>query len=124
METIQLITPGFKEKVFNYETEKDCKYQGAIPASIDIYTDWCGLCKMVVPESEELSNAYEGCLIVYKVNTDSKKELSPVLGILRIPTLRFVCVDGEPMMQPGAFPKHAFKNLIEEKLLLPVKAED
>jgi thioredoxin-like negative regulator of GroEL len=79
---------------------------------------------MVAPESEELSNAYEGCLIIYKVNTDSKNELSPVLGIQHIPTLRFVCADGEPMMQPGAFPKHAFKNLIEESLLLPVRAED
>lgn len=124
MATIQLTTAGFKEKVFNYETEKDWKYQGELPAIIDFYADWCGPCKMVAPVLEELSKEYEGRLLIYKVNTDIEQELSSVFGIQSIPTILVIGADGEPMMQPGAFPKHAFKKIIEEKLLLPVKVEE
>ncbi len=118
MATIQLTTQGFKEKIFNYETEADWKYQGELPAIIDFYADWCGPCKMVAPILEELSNEYEGRLAIYKVNTDIEQELSAVFGIRSIPTLLFIDIAGEPAMQPGALPKHVLKQVIEEKLLV------
>ena len=123
MATIQLTTKDFKEKVFNYETEKDWKYEG-LPAIIDFYADWCGPCKMVAPILEELSKEYEGKLVIYKVNTDKEQELSAVFGIQSIPTLLFIGADGEPMMQPGALPKHILKKVIDEQLLVvPAKTE-
>ena len=121
MATVQLTTQGFKEKVFNFETEQDWKYQGALPAIIDFYADWCGPCKMGAPVMEDLSKDYEGRLVIYKVNTDIEQELSAVFGIQSIPTILFIGSDGEPMMQPGALPKHVFKKIIEEQLLAPVK---
>ena len=124
MATIQLTTEGFKEKVFNYETIAEWKYQGALPAIIDFYADWCGPCKMVAPILEDISKEYEGRLIVYKVNTDVEQELSTVFGIQSIPTILFIGSDGEPTMQPGALPKHVFKQIIEEQLLIPVKANE
>ncbi len=124
MATIQLTTQDFKDKVFNYETEQDWKYQGELPAIIDFYADWCGPCKTVAPVLEELSKEYEGRLVVYKVNTDAEQELSSVFGIQSIPTFLFIDANGEPMMQPGALPKHVFRQLIEEKLLTPVKKEE
>ena len=122
MATTQLTTQEFKEKIFNYETEKDWKYEG-LPAIIDFYADWCGPCKMVAPILEELSKEYEGKLVIYKVNTDKEQELSAVFGIQSIPTMLFIGSDGEPMMQPGALPKHVLKQVIEEKLLVPAKEE-
>lgn len=124
MATMQLTTQGFKESVFDYETVKDWKYQGELPAIIDFYADWCGPCKMVAPVLEELSNEYEGRLVIYKVNTDKEQELASVFGIQSIPTILFIDAAGEPMMQPGAFPKHVFKKIIEENLLVPVKAAE
>jgi len=117
MATLQMTTQDFKDKVFNYETDQDWKYKGALPAIIDFYADWCGPCKTVAPVLEELSKEYEGKLIIYKVDTDMEAELSSVFGIQSIPTFLFIGADGEPMMQPGAFPKHVFKKIIEEKLL-------
>jgi thioredoxin len=113
-----MTTQDFKDKVFNYETEQDWKYKGKLPAIIDFYADWCGPCKMVAPVLEELSKEYQGRLVIYKVNTDIEQELSSVFGIQSIPTILFIGADGEPMMQPGAFPKHVFKQVIEEKLLV------
>lgn len=124
MATIKMTTQDFKEKVFNYEKEQDWKYLGQLPAIIDFYADWCGPCKMVAPVLEELSKEYEGRLVIYKVNTDVEQELSSVFGIQSIPTILFIGVDGEPMMQPGAFPRHIFKKVIEEKLLVSEKTEE
>jgi thioredoxin len=124
MATTQMTTQDFKEKVFNYETEQDWKYLGTLPAIIDFYADWCGPCKMVAPILEELSKEYEGRLVVYKVNTDEEQELSSVFGIQSIPTFLFIGADGEPMLQPGALPKHLFRKVIEEKLVKPLKTEE
>jgi thioredoxin len=124
MATIQLTTQDFKDKVFNYETEQDWKYQGTLPAIIDFYADWCGPCKMVAPVLEDLSKEYENRLVIYKVNTDVEQELATVFGIQSIPTILFIDADGEPMMQPGAFPKHVFKKVIEENLLTPAKTQE
>ncbi len=117
MATIPMTTQDFKEKVFNYETVQDWKYQGTLPAIIDFYADWCGPCKMVAPVLEELAKEYEGKIVIYKVNTDKEQELATVFGIQSIPTMLFIGADGEPTLQPGAFPKHVFKKIIEETLL-------
>lgn len=117
MATIQLTTQEFKDKVFNYEESQEWKYQGDLPAIIDFYADWCGPCKTVAPILEELSDAYAGKLVIYKVDTEAEQELSSVFGIQSIPTLLFIPVDGNPMMQKGAIPKNAFKQVIEERLL-------
>ena len=117
MATIQLTTQDFKEKVFDFDTEQEWKYKGSQPAIIDFYADWCGPCKMVAPVLEELSEEYKDQLLIYKVNTEKEMELSSVFGIQSIPTFLFIPVDGDPMMQPGAFSKKVFQQVIEEKLI-------
>ena len=117
MATIQLTTQEFKEKVFNYDIEQDWKFQGRLPVIIDFYADWCAPCKMVAPILEELSKEYEGEIEIYKVNTEKELELSTVFGIQSIPTFLFIPVDGDPIMQPGAFPKAVFEKIIKEKLI-------
>jgi thioredoxin len=122
MHTVKLTTAEFKEKVFNYETEQEWAYKGSVPAIIDFYADWCGPCKMVAPVLEELAKEYEGKLVIYKVDTEAEMELSAVFGIQSIPTFLFIPMEGLPMLQPGAFPKKVFKQVIDEKLLPAVAA--
>ena len=117
MATQKMTTKDFKEKIFDYEKEQEWKYKGQHPAIIDFYADWCGPCKMVAPILEELSKEYEGQLVIYKVDTEKEIELASVFGIRSIPTFLFIPVDGDPMMQPGAFPKNVFQQLIKERLL-------
>lgn len=118
MPTIKLTTQDFKDTIFDYTTEKDWKSKSSLPVIIDFYADWCGPCKMVAPVLEELAEEYNGKLLIYKVDTEKEIELSSVFGIQSIPTFLFIPVDGDPMMQPGAFPKKVFKEVIEERLLL------
>jgi thioredoxin len=118
MFTIKLTTEDFKEKVFDYTNEQEWKYKGSLPAIIDFYADWCGPCKMVAPVLEELVKEYDGKLLIYKVDTEKESELAGVFGIRSIPTFLFIPVEGKPMMQPGALPKSAFKQVIDEHLVL------
>ena len=114
--TEHLTAETFKEKVFNYDVNKDWKFEGELPCMIDFYADWCGPCKMVAPVLEELSEEYEGKVNIYKVNTEEERELSSVFGIQSIPSLLFVPKDGQPQMAMGALPKDTFKKAIKDVL--------
>jgi thioredoxin len=120
MAMIHLTKGEFKDTVFDYELEKEWNYKGTLPAIIDFYADWCGPCKMVAPVLEELSQEYEGKLLIYKVDTEKEWELASLFGIQSIPTFLFIPLNGMPMIQTGAFPKKVFKQVIEERLLQPI----
>jgi thioredoxin len=117
MATIHLNAQDFKDKIFNYETEPEWKYLGEKAAIIDFYADWCGPCKSVAPILEELSNQYKDEVVIYKIDTDKEMELSSLFGIQSIPTLLFIPLNGNPMIQKGALPKNILQQIIEEKLL-------
>jgi len=106
----------FKEKVFNFEENKEWKYEGHVPCMIDFYADWCGPCKMVAPVLEELQKEYGSNLVIYKVDTEQEQELAGMFGIQSIPSLLFVPVDGQPQMAMGALPKATFEKAIEDVL--------
>lgn len=114
--TEHLTTETFKSKVFNYEKNKEWKFEGDMPCIVDFYADWCAPCKMVAPILEQLSEDFMGKLNVYKVNTEEENELAAVFGIRSIPSLLFVPMDGQPQMAMGALPKDvlikAFKDVL------------
>ncbi len=114
---IHLTAAEFKTKVFNYEKNKEWKYEGDKPCIIDFYADWCGPCKRVAPILEELAKEYDGKIIVYKINTEKERELASAFGIRSIPSLLFVPVKGQPQMAQGALPKEQFVKVINEFLL-------
>jgi thioredoxin len=111
-----LTADSFKEKVFNYNENKEWKFEGDKPCMIDFYADWCQPCKMVAPILEELQDEYQGKLNIYKVDTESEKELAGIFGIQSIPSLLFVPKDGQPQMAMGALPKDTFKKAIKDVL--------
>lgn len=118
MATINLTTDKFKSDIFDYTQHKEWSYADEVPAIIDFYADWCGPCKAVAPILEELSDEYAGKLKIYKVNTEIEQELSSVFQIRSIPSILFIPKGGkQPMMQAGALPKGALKEIIEKELI-------
>ena len=115
--TENLTAESFREKVFDYKTEKEWKYKGKLPCIIDFYADWCGPCKMVAPILDELSKEYEGKIKIYKVNTEEEQELAAMFEIMSIPTMLFIAPGEEPKGVRGALPKAKLGELIKEWLL-------
>ena len=106
----------FKTKIFDFENNKEWKFEGDKPALVDFYADWCAPCKMVAPVLEELSQEYEGKVDIYKVDTESEQELAAIFGIRSIPSLLFIPIEGKPQMAAGAMQKEGFKKAFEEVL--------
>lgn len=116
----QLTKETFLQKVFNFEKNKEWKFEGELPAVIDFWAPWCGPCRMVGPIIEELSEEYKGKVNFYKINTDEEQELAGAFGIRSIPSLLFVPKEGQPKMAVGALPKESLKQAIQEELLVAI----
>ncbi len=114
--TEHLTKETFQSKVFDYEKNKEWKFEGKKPCIIDFYADWCGPCKMVAPILEELSTEFEGKMDVYKVNTEVEQELASAFGIRSIPSFLFVPLNGQPQMAMGALPKETFVKAFKDVL--------
>ena len=115
----------FLTKVFNYEQNKEWKYNGGLPGVVDFWAPWCGPCRIVGPVLDELSSEYSGKVNFYKVNTEEEQELASIFGIQSIPSLLFIPKNRQPMMSVGALPKEALKKIIDKELLsMNVPVED
>lgn len=108
----------FIDKVWDFEKNpKEFIFKGKTPAIVDFYADWCGPCRKVGPIMEKLAKEYDGRLSVYKINVDHEKELSAIFQVRSIPTVIFIPMQGQPMMQVGAIPEADYRKAVEERLL-------
>ena len=114
--TENLTKETFLQKVFNFEENKEWKFEGNKPALIDFYADWCGPCKMLAPILEQLSEEYGDKIDIYKIDTEAEQELSAAFGIRSIPSMLFCPIGEEPQMANGALPKADLERIIAEVL--------
>ncbi len=117
-EVIVLTNETFKQKIFNYEINKQWKYEGSMPAIIDFYATWCSPCRQLSPRVEEIAKEFSGKIVVYKVDTDVEKLLSQSMGISSLPTLLFIPAKGQPQAAMGVLPKESLVKAINEVLLV------
>lgn len=111
---IALDDASFKEKVFDFEKEKEWVFKGDKPVIVDFYTTWCGPCKRVAPILAELQEEYGDAIQIYKVNTEKARAVSAAFGITSIPSFLFIPAKGKPHMAKGAFPKETFVKALTE----------
>ena len=89
---------------------------GDKPVLVDFWAEWCGPCRRMSPIVEELAEAYEGRMIVAKVNIDEHQAAANRLGIQSIPTL-VIFKDGQPAAEViGVRPKEHVVDAIERVL--------
>lgn len=117
IKVVQLTNDTFKKMVFNYEKNKEWKYEGTQPAIIDFYATWCGPCNRMSPIVEEVAKEYSGKIVVYKVDTDKEPLLAQSMGISSLPTLIFIPVKGQPKASLGLIAKESLVKAVNEVLL-------
>ncbi|MBK9290695.1 MAG: thiol reductase thioredoxin [Bacteroidetes bacterium] len=108
----------FLEKVWNFEKNPQTwVHEGELPAIVDFYADWCAPCRRIAPIMDKIAKDYEGRLKVYKIDVDKEQRLASVFQVRSIPSILFVPVQGQPMMQAGALTEEMYIKIIEEELL-------
>lgn len=117
MEVLHVAT--FKEKIFDYEKNKEWNYTGERPVIIDFYADWCGPCRMQMPILEDMAEKYKGLVDVYKVDTEASPELAAIFGIRSIPSILFIPLKGEPAMNTGLIQEEGFEQAIADLFEIP-----
>ncbi len=115
MEHLTLET--FKEKIMNFEINKNWKFEGKLPAIVKYTAHWCNPCKALTPILESLSKEYSGKINIYEVDVDAEPELSSLFNIRSVPAMLFIPINGEPQMSIGALPQSKLKEVIEDILL-------
>ena len=110
--TVNLTKETFLEKVFNFEENKEWKFEGKRPAIINFYADWCGPCKSLAPILEILSEEYADKIDIYKIDTEAEPELSAAFAVRSIPSLLFCSAEGAPQMANSALPKAELERII------------
>ena len=61
---------------------------------VDIWAQWCGPCKIMLPTVDQLGVDFEGRATICKLDADSNSESVKELGVRSIPTF-IVYKDGE-----------------------------
>ena len=96
------------------ETDFDAVINGGKPALVDFWATWCGPCRMIGPEIEELAVEYDGKAEVCKVNVDDEKALAKRFRIMSIPCV-ILFKDGQELNRLiGARDKSEYADALEE----------
>ena len=80
---------------------------------IDLYADWCGPCKMLVPVIEELEREYPDVKFG-KINVDNEPDLTALFKVQSIPYIALVKNNTFLDFSVGYVPKATLVQLIEE----------
>lgn len=79
---------------------------------IDFYADWCGPCKMLTSELEELDKEIN--IDIIKINVDLYEDIARTYGIMSIPTLILFDKGEEVKKSIGFIPKDKIKKWIND----------
>lgn len=80
---------------------------------VDFYADWCGPCRMLTSQLEELSDNRDETKIV-KINVDENQNLAKKYGIMSIPALMLFKNGKIVDNKVGYMPKELIENWIED----------
>jgi thioredoxin 1 len=81
---------------------------------VDIYTTWCGPCKMMMPILEQLGEHYTNNIIISKLDAESNMNVSTQLNVRNVPTLILFKDGKEVERQMGAKNKTELINWISK----------
>lgn len=72
------------------ENFNDKVIQNTTPVLLDFGAAWCGPCKTLEPQIEQLTKEYAGSLLIGHVDVGEQPELASRYGVLGVPTLLFM----------------------------------
>ena len=80
---------------------------------VDFWADWCGPCKRFAPVYEAASEQHSD-IVFGKVDTEAEQALAAAANITSIPNLMIFREGVLVYNQPGALPKQAFEQVLQQ----------
>lgn len=106
MPLLQVTERNFEHEILNSD----------LPVLVEFGAEWCGPCKMVLPELEALSNELSGKAKIVQIDIDKAPLLARQMGVQSVPTF-VVFHQGRPVDgRQGALRKAQLRELLEPLL--------
>ena len=89
------------------------------PVLVDFWAEWCAPCKVLMPLLQQITESYQGELLLAKVNCDIEQDIVARFGIRSLPTV-VLFKDGQPVDGfAGAQPESAVRAMLEPHVQMP-----
>lgn len=86
------------------------------PVLVDVWADWCGPCKSLMPILEKLVAEHDGAFILAKLDGDANQEIVQQMGVRGFPTCRLF--KGKEAVDEfvGALPESEVRRFLDQHI--------
>jgi len=103
---VTLTDADFEEKVL----------KAGLPVLVDFWAAWCGPCRMMSPVVDELAAAYDGKVLIGKMNVDENPLTPSRYGVRGIPNVKLFQSGKVVDEVVGAVPRPKLEEMIKKVL--------